>query len=205
MRKPRQLCEGARYHVTARINRKEMILARASVRVLFLSTIVRAKRKYRFQIWNFCIMGNHIHFLIEPREGENLSAIMRWILGVFAMSYNHKCRITGHVWGERFHSRILDGLREFVLSFTYIDENPVKAGLAAHVHEWHHGGLYHARAGCRDILGVTPQWLRLLFPDHAVLAIAPFQTHSSIEGTATFIIPRPCRTGHCTISNAFFD
>jgi putative transposase len=166
MRQPRQLREGARYHVTARINRKETLLEYRSVRELFLSMVVRAKKKYRFRIWNFCLMDNHIHFLIEPAKGESLSAIMRWILGVFAMSYNKKNGLTGHVWGERFHSRILDGLRDFVLAFAYIDYNPVKAGLVAHPHEWRHGGLGHDREGCRSILDENPPWLRLLFPDH---------------------------------------
>lgn len=172
MRQARQLREGARYHVTARINRKEMLLDQESVRDLFQSMVVRARRKYRFRIWNFCIMGNHIHFLLEPCKGESLSAIMRWILGVFAMSYNRKFGLTGHVWGERFHSRILDGLREFVLAFTYIDENPVKANLAARADEWRHSGFWQDRAGCREILDENPPWLRLLFPGHAVLSLA---------------------------------
>jgi REP element-mobilizing transposase RayT len=171
MRKPRQLREGARYHVTARINRKEMLIDHGSVKDLFLSIVVKAKRKHRFRIWNFTVMGNHIHFLIEPAKGQSLSRIMQWILGVFAMSYNRKRGLTGHVWGERFHSRILDGLREFVLAFAYIDENPVKAGLAANACGWGYGGLGHARGGCRGILEENPTWLYLLFPNHARLML----------------------------------
>jgi hypothetical protein len=77
-----------------------MLLDRGSVRGLFLTIVVRAKGRYRFRIWNFCIMGNHIHFLIEPAKGESLSAVMQWILGEFAMSYNRRCGLTGHVWGS---------------------------------------------------------------------------------------------------------
>jgi putative transposase len=170
MRKPRRLREGAQYHVTARINRKEMLMDRGSIRELFLSMVIRAKKKYRFRIWNFCVMENHVHFLIEPGKEESLSAIMRWILGVFAMSYNRRFGLTGHVWGDRFHSRILGGFREFILAFTYIDENPVKAGLAAHAYEWQHCGCWHDRSGCREILDEHPPWLTLLFPDHAPMA-----------------------------------
>src|SRR5512145_89083 len=107
MRRPRELQADARYHVTARANRKEMILDTSAMKELFLSVVKRAKEKYDFRLENFCIMGNHVHFLIQPGRGESLSAIMRWILSVFAMAYNKIRCMTGHVWGCRFFSRII--------------------------------------------------------------------------------------------------
>jgi putative transposase len=86
MRLPRELKEGARYHVTARANRKEMILDTSSMKELFLSVVKRAKRKYDFRLENFCLMGNHFHLVVQPGRGESLSTIMRWILSVFAMA-----------------------------------------------------------------------------------------------------------------------
>jgi REP element-mobilizing transposase RayT len=64
MRKPRELQDGARYHVTACANRKEMILDSRGSKELFLEVLRRAKAKYRFRIENFCIMGNHFHLVI---------------------------------------------------------------------------------------------------------------------------------------------
>jgi len=167
MRKPRELQEGARYHVTARANRKEMIFDAGPMKELFLSTVKRAKLKYNFRIENFCIMGNHFHFVIRPGRGANLSAIMRWILSVFAMAYNKIRGLTGHVWGCRFFSRIISGLRELVQVFEYIDNNPVKASQVEDRREWRYGGLWHDRRGSREILDEMPIWLRLLFPEHA--------------------------------------
>ena len=66
MRQARKLVEGARYHVTARANRKEMILDSSARKELFLSVVKRAKEKYEFRLENFCIMGNHFHFVIQP-------------------------------------------------------------------------------------------------------------------------------------------
>src|SRR5512133_313133 len=100
MRRPRELRTGARYHVTARANRKEMILDSIAMKELFLSVVKRAKKKYDFRLENFCVMGNHFHFIIRPGQGTSLSAIMRWILSVFAMAYNKIMGLTGHVWGE---------------------------------------------------------------------------------------------------------
>jgi putative transposase len=172
MRKPRDLREGARYHVTARANRKEMILETGPIKELFLSVIKRARLKYRFRIENFCIMGNHFHFVIRPARGESLSAIMRWILSVFAMAYNKVRNFTGHVWGSRFFSRIISGLRELVQVFDYIDENPVKADQVGDRREWRYGGLWHDRTGCREIVEEPEDWQALLFPEHGMLLLA---------------------------------
>ncbi len=171
MRKPRELQEDARYHVTARANRKEMILDAGPMKELFLSVVRRAKQKYRFRMENFCVMGNHFHFVIQPGRGESLSTIMRWILSVFAMAFNRIRSLTGHVWGCRFFSRIIVGLWALVEVFDYIDENPVKANQVENKRDWCYGGLWHRRIGDQSILDELPQWAGLLFPAHSVMLI----------------------------------
>jgi putative transposase len=173
MRKPRlrQLQDGARYHVTARANRKEMILENKAIKELFLWVVKRAKAKYSFRLENFCIMGNHFHFLIRPLNGESLSAIMRWILSVFAMAYNKIMGLTGHVWGCRFFSRIIVSLREYLQLFEYIDDNSVKAGQTRDRRQWRWGGLWHDRNGRRDLVEAHESWLLPLLPERRQLLL----------------------------------
>ena len=101
MRRSRILMRGATYHVTARTNRKEMLLSSQEEKEYFLKVIKQAKKKYSFCLISFCIMNNHIHFVIKPEKEENLSRIMQWILSVFAMSWNRRHKMTGHFWGSR--------------------------------------------------------------------------------------------------------
>jgi putative transposase len=166
MRRPRELQDGARYHVTARANRKEMILDTSAMKELFLSVVKRAKVKYDFRLENFCIMGNHFHFVIQPGRGESLSVIMQWILSVFAMAYNKIRGLTGHVWGCRFFSRIIASLRELLQVFEYIDNNPVKSSQVEDRRGWLWGGLWHDRAGCRELVEALVDWLLPLVPEH---------------------------------------
>jgi putative transposase len=151
MRKLRMLRDGAEYHVTARINRSEMILSPEEEKTLLLMVIKRAKKRYRFQIKNFCIMNNHLHLLIRPGENESLSRIMQWILSVFAMAWNRKHNLKGHVWGERFYSRIIEGIVDFLWVFIYIDDNPVYAQLVDSSWKWKFGGLWHHHHGIANI------------------------------------------------------
>ncbi len=152
MRKPRQLQEGAKYHISARANRQEMILRKDAIKELFLDVVKRAKKKYSFRIENFCVMENHFHFIIQPEPGVSLSAIMQWIMSVFAMAWNRKHGLRGHVWGERFFSRIIQSLKDFLQVFDYIDKNPVGSGLVRDPPEWKYGGSWHRLRQIWDVL-----------------------------------------------------
>jgi putative transposase len=160
------LRDGAEYHVTARINRSEMILLPEEEKKLMLTIIERAKKRYRFQLKNFCIMNNHIHFLIKPGKNESLSRIMQWILSVFAMTWNRKHNLKGHVWGERFYSRIIEGIVDFLRVFIYIDENPVYAQLVDHPRKWEFGGLWHHKKGITRITDPPDDLILQYCPEH---------------------------------------
>lgn len=171
MRKPRELRAGAIYHVTARANRKEMILDNRGMKDLFLQVVARARKRYDFRIENFTLMGNHFHLMIRPGRGESLSRILQWILSVFAMAYNRIHGYVGHVWGDRFFSRIIRTFAQFLMVFEYIDRNPVEAKQVDQVWDWEYGGLWHRRTGRRDVLCETKNELSSIFPAHGLLLL----------------------------------
>ncbi|MDR3356523.1 MAG: hypothetical protein LBO04_04965, partial [Spirochaetaceae bacterium] len=46
---------------------------------------------------------------IRPADGFELPAIMKWLKQTFAIRYNRDNGRTGHLWGDRYRSRILEG------------------------------------------------------------------------------------------------
>jgi putative transposase len=169
MRKNRELKNGAEYHVTARINRGEMAFESEADKNLLLDVFKRAKKKFDFHIKNFCIMNNHLHLLIKPGKGESLSKIMQWILSVFAMNWNRRHHLTGHVWGERFFSRIIAGIVDFLRTFMYIDDNPVIAKLVSESREWEFGGLWHHRREIPGVIDKPDPLTAHFFPEHGMI------------------------------------
>jgi len=157
MRRPRILEPDARYHVTARTNRQEGLLEPEAMKALFLRVVSRAKTKYRFRLENFCVMGNHFHFIIQPAHDSSLSAILQWILSVFAMAWNRLQGLTGHVWGQRFFSNIISGAHEYLRTFLYIDNNPVVTGLVESPEDWVFGGRGFRNRNHRDLLDDPPK------------------------------------------------
>lgn len=147
MRKPRKTVIDGAYHICARANRQELILEDEQIKILFLDVLVRAKKKYGFIFRNFCLMGNHIHLEITPQNGISISRIMQWILSVFAKSYNKIFEYKGHVWHDRFRSKIIESLKQMVNTFIYIANNPVRAGLSTHPLDFTYTGLNFMQNG----------------------------------------------------------
>jgi putative transposase len=165
MRKNREIQDGAIYHVIARANRRELILDDAETKELFLTVVKVAKKKHEFSIKNFCVMGNHVHLIVQPKIGENLSKIMQWILSVFAIRFNRLHKLVGHVWYDRFESYILSCLRNFLKTFNYIADNPVKAGIVNQRDEFPWSGTSHIKHGMYDIVDPPDMITRIFFPE----------------------------------------
>ncbi len=165
MRKPRELRQGASYHVIARINREERIFNSTKTKELFMQIVRKAKNKYSFAISNFCIMGNHVHFIIKPLGNENLSKIMQWMLSIFATRFNKRFGYKGHVWYDRFTSKIIRSYHQYIKTFIYIAQNPVRAGIVNHATSYHYNGISLFQKGILDILERPPNvLLKMVWP-----------------------------------------
>jgi putative transposase len=64
--------------------------------------------------------------------------------------------VSGHVWGERFFSKIINNDNEFLHTFIYVSRNPVDAQLVYRAEEWEYGGLWHFILGNREIIDLLP-------------------------------------------------
>lgn len=165
MRKPREIYLNAEYHVTAKINRGEFAFESREVKELFLLIVSRAKKKHSFRLRHFVVMSNHIHFLIKPEEEESLSRIMQWILSVFAICYNKQFNLKGHVWHDRFKSKVIKSYRQLIATFKYICNNPVKAEMVKAPEEYEYGGLWFIRNRQFELIEPPSLFIRALLPE----------------------------------------
>ncbi len=143
MRLPRKIVNGAYYHVTQRFNRMELSFEEPGIKELFIQVLQEARNKYDFQLSNLCIMGNHIHLQIKPSEKgkSTLSRIMQWIFSVFAMRFNRLKGYLGHVWHGRFRSKVIESIKQFINTFFYVANNPVRANLVKHPLDYDYNGI----------------------------------------------------------------
>lgn len=95
-------------------------------RLDLLILVKRAKGKYNFLIYSYCLMDNHVHLIIND-NGNDISKVMKSINISYAMYFNRKNKRYGHLFQDRFRSEIIEDDMYLLEVSKYIHNNPVKA------------------------------------------------------------------------------
>ncbi len=172
------------YHVYQRGNYKQSVFHDQTQIVHYLQRFDLLARRYDVRIHAFCIMSNHIHFVLEPtRRGGGISSLMQHLQSYHARWIHRALDRDGHLWKNRFRAKRVTSPAHYRALLLYVERNPVEAGLvrraeryayssaAAHsagrtAHRLQHGSqiaLIHLhldrwRLDCDDV----PPWRRLL-------------------------------------------
>jgi REP element-mobilizing transposase RayT len=90
----------------------------------------------RYALMAWCVMPNHVHALIETREGYRLDSIVHSWKSFTAHSANRFLGRVGQFWAPEYFDRYMRDDGQFAAAQAYIEANPVKAGLCADAAEW---------------------------------------------------------------------
>ncbi len=145
-RKPRDLNPNYCYHVTVRCNNREFKLIRHECREVFLYALKQAREKFNFTIYALCIMSNHVHYLLEPAQAEDLPRIMHWLNWYTAMCFNRMLNRTGHFWEKRYHSSGFEktDYQRALNTLRYIHANPKAAKMQqGFFYDFSNYGIHH--------------------------------------------------------------
>ncbi len=83
----------------------------------------------RYHLADFVIMPNHVHALLQPFEGHELSAILHSWKSFTAHAINRELKRDGPVWREEYFDHLVRGEKWFGHYREYIQGNPGKAGI----------------------------------------------------------------------------
>ena len=109
-------------------NRREDVFFGDADRRRYLLLMLEYARAHALEIWAYCLMTNHVHFVAVPREPEALAATFKPVHMRYAQHVNRRLRTTGHLWQGRYHSCPLDE-EHLWQAVRYVERNPVRAGL----------------------------------------------------------------------------
>jgi len=151
-RKARDKSESGIYHIMLRGINKQSIFEDDEDREKFLQILTECKEICKFQLFAYCIMGNHIHLLIKV-EKEPLEQIFKRIGARYVYWYNWKYRRCGHLFQDRYKSEPIEDDSYFLIVLRYILQNPVKVGLCQTLEEykWSSYNDYINEKGITDI------------------------------------------------------
>ena len=131
-RQARRKSESGIYHIILRGINQQQIFEDEEDGFRFLETLSKYKEQCGYEIYAYCLMGNHIHILLKEGK-ENLTLVLKRIAGSYVYWYNWKYRRCGHLFQDRFKSESVEDDAYFLTVIRYIHQNPIKAGICKNI------------------------------------------------------------------------
>ncbi|HEY4349388.1 MAG TPA: transposase [Gaiellaceae bacterium] len=164
-RPPRIVYPGQTFHLTPRGNDGRSIFLDDADRVEFLRRLTEIAGRHGWIVYGYCLMDNHIHLLVQvPQCG--LSEGMQALLGGYSRWWNRKHRHYGHLFRNRFDSKLVRTEQHLIATVRYIDVNRVFIGSCVRPEQWKWSS-YRAHAGLANPpqFLANSEFLRLLSPN----------------------------------------
>lgn len=106
-RKLRVWFPGVKYHITSRGNRRAAIFYDDFDREVYLQYLEEARRYFPYYLHSYCLMTNHIHLQFETIQ-HHPKDIMKMLNSRYAMYFNKRLHLVGHVFQGRYGSELID-------------------------------------------------------------------------------------------------
>jgi putative transposase len=118
------------FHILTRGNNRQDVFRDESDYQEYLEILDRYRKKYRFRLYHYALMKNHVHLVLETQEeGGNLAEVMKGINLSYAQHYKRKYDHIGHFWQDRFKSILISRDQYLLACGSYVELNPVRAGI----------------------------------------------------------------------------
>jgi REP element-mobilizing transposase RayT len=103
------LKQGVWYEIHTVINNREALFRLRQALALFRRVLDETGERFVFEMTGFRLEADRLMFYIRPADGLGLPDILKWLKQTFAVRYNRLTGRTGHIWGDRYWSMILEG------------------------------------------------------------------------------------------------
>jgi putative transposase len=130
------------YFVTAVTAQRRRLFQVSANAKLLEETILDYRRQGKFLLHAYVIMPDHLHILLTPAPDVSLEKAMQFIKGGFSFRLKSKL----DVWTRSFNETQIAHEEKYATCVRYIEENPVRAGLASAA-----GNYPHSSAGKSEV------------------------------------------------------
>ena len=101
----------------------------------FLSHLRDSVDRCGWVVHAFCLMTTHYHVVLQSTTVELSRGVQR-LNGRYAQSFNRRHLPFGHLFADRFTSKVIEEERYLRHACQYVVENPVRAGICDSAEAW---------------------------------------------------------------------
>jgi putative transposase len=116
-------------HVVQRGNNRGACFFAEQDRSFYLHHLARLLVETACELHAYCLMTNHVHLLLTPKNADSCAALMKRIGQLHSQYVNRNYGRTGSLWEGRFRSCIVQSENYALSCYRYIELNPVRAGM----------------------------------------------------------------------------
>ncbi len=159
-RAPRADEAGGLYHALNRGNLRAAIFRNEADYDAFEQILGEGLQRYAIQLFCYQLLPNHWHLVLRPNQNGELSRFLRWVTATHTMRYHahYHTSGTGHVYQGRFKSFPIQDDRHFLTVCRYVEQNAVRAALAARAEDWRWGSLWRWQQAAEPVPALLSSW-----------------------------------------------
>ncbi|MEZ6060538.1 MAG: transposase [Planctomycetaceae bacterium] len=161
MGRPKRAADGGLiYHVLNRANARMTIFEKDEDYQAFEQVLEEAVARTGTRLLSYCVMPNHWHLVVWPREDGELSRFTGWLTLTHTQRWHahRQSSGSGHVYQGRFKSFPVQDDDHFLTVCRYTERNAKRANLVARAEDWRWSSLYRWHSGTAKDKALLSAW-----------------------------------------------
>ncbi|MDO8748762.1 MAG: transposase [Candidatus Omnitrophota bacterium] len=137
------------YHIINRANARVQIFDSDKDYQLFEIILEEAVEKFDMRLLSYCIMPNHWHLVLYPKNDGELARFMGWLTNTHTRRWHtEKGTIgQGHLYQGRYKSFLCQDSNHFLTLARYVERNARRANLVKKAENWKWSSVWRRENG----------------------------------------------------------
>lgn len=126
------------YHVINRANARMPIFFAEKDYLLFEQVLEEAQEKFSMRILSYCLMPNHFHLVLYPKNDGDMGKFMQWLTLTHTQRWHqaNNTKGSGHLYQGRYKSFLIQDDNHLLSVIRYVERNSLRAKLVRKAENW---------------------------------------------------------------------
>lgn len=149
------------YHVINRSNARVQIFDNDKDYKQFENILEEAVEKYNMRLLSYCIMPNHWHLVLHPKNDGDMGLFMGWLTNTHTRRWHTEKNTVGqgHLYQGRYKSFICQNDGHFITLVRYVERNAKKAKLVKNAENWRWSSVWRREKGTLKQKRLLSTWV----------------------------------------------
>jgi REP-associated tyrosine transposase len=152
--------KGLIYHAMNRAVARLPLFQKPADYEAFERVMSEAHEKFPIDVFAYCVMPNHWHFVLRPTKDGQLTDFLRCLAHTHTMRWHahHQTAGTGHLYQGRFKAFPVEDDDHFYTVVRYVERNALRAGLVDRAEQWQWSSLWRRTSGNAEARALLARW-----------------------------------------------